>query len=99
MAEEHPQSVLDDARGVIDEVDREMAELFERRMEAVAKIAAYKNAHGLPVFNPEREAEVLERNTSYVSAEIRPYYRRLLENVMAESRQYQHQLIGEESLS
>ena len=34
-----------------------MAELFKARMEEVAKVAEYKKANGLPVFDPEREDE------------------------------------------
>ena len=33
---------LQDARKVIEEVDRKMADLFEQRMEAVRDVAAYK---------------------------------------------------------
>lgn len=96
MAEDHPQNALDEARREINGIDREMAGLFARRMAAVARIAAYKKAHGLPICNSEREAEVLESNAAYVDAEIRPYYQRLLENMMAESRRYQHRLIDME---
>ena len=38
---------LEQARGIINEVDKEMARLFVRRMEAVAMVAEYKKAHGL----------------------------------------------------
>ena len=96
MAEELSHSVLEDARREIDGIDHEMAELFARRMAAVERIAAYKKERGLPVCNPEREAEVLERNAAYVNEEIRPYYRRALESMMAESRRYQHRLIEEQ---
>ena len=96
MAEDLAQNALDEARREIDGIDREMAELFSRRMAAVAKIAAYKGERGLPVFNAEREAEVLERNAAYADAGIRPYYQRLLESMMAESRRYQHRLMDTE---
>ena len=95
MAEDHAQSVLDDARAEIDDIDRQMAGLFAQRMKTVERIAAYKDAHGLPICNPEREAEVLERNAALVDDEIRSHYRRFMENVMAESRQYQRELIEE----
>ena len=95
MAENHAHNALDEARAEIDDVDREMAELFARRMRAVESIASFKAERGLPIYNPEREAEVLERNAALVDDELRPYYLRFMESVMDQSRQYQCQLIEE----
>ena len=36
-------------RDRIDEIDRQMVELFARRMEVAAEIARYKKEKGLPV--------------------------------------------------
>ena len=47
------------SRNIIDEADREIAKLFEKRMEAVKEIANYKQAHGLPVRDAQREQEIL----------------------------------------
>ena len=52
---------LEEARRTIDEVDRQMAALFEARMAAVGQVAAYKEAHGLPVLDAGREAQVVEK--------------------------------------
>ena len=52
---------LEQARAEIDEVDAQLAALFERRMAAVLQVAEYKRAHGLPIFDAAREAAVLER--------------------------------------
>lgn len=41
----------------IDEVDRQLMELFVRRMEISAQIADYKKENDLPVFDPARERE------------------------------------------
>lgn len=86
-------SALDEARAAINRVDLQMARLFEQRMRAVASVAEYKAARGLPVLDPERERWVVERNAARVSDEIRPYYARFLERAMQVSRQYQHRLI------
>ena len=37
---------LEHARAEIDEVDAQLAALFERRMAAVLQVAEYKRAHG-----------------------------------------------------
>ncbi len=52
---------LSEIRKEIDEVDRRLVELFEHRMELSLSVAAYKKHNGLPVYDPEREKEKLER--------------------------------------
>ena len=56
-----PMDALEQARAEIDEVDAQLAALFERRMAAVLQVAEYKRAHGLPIFDAAREAAVLEK--------------------------------------
>jgi len=80
------------ARAEIDRVDREMAALFCRRMEAVREIAAYKQAHGLPVADVHRETEILSQNASLVIPELRPLYAGFQQGVMEISKQLQTQL-------
>ena len=46
---------LSDYRARIDQIDRQLVELFARRMNTAAGIAAYKKEHGLPVLDPVRE--------------------------------------------
>lgn len=84
---------LDELRKEINAVDKEMASLFERRMSAVAGVAKYKMTHGLPVYDAAREAEVVERNSSFIgSDEIRSYYVGFLKNEMELSKSYQRRL-------
>ncbi len=52
---------LEESRKKINEIDREMAELFDRRMQIVLDVAAFKQAKGSPVFDPEREKQVIRR--------------------------------------
>ncbi len=87
---------LDEARKRINEIDRQMAELFEERMKAVSAVAAYKMAHNMPVFDAVREKEVIERNLSFIQREeFRTYYKEFLQNTMEVSKEYQRQLIKE----
>ena len=81
-------------RDEIDRVDAEMAKLFEARMVAAREIAAYKKEHGLPVEDRSREEEILRREGSFVSPEIRPYYIRFLRAAMELSKDYQHTVLG-----
>lgn len=86
--------LLEQARAIINEVDAEMAQLFVRRMEAVAMVAQYKQEHGLPVLDTAREEQVLRRGAERVeNEELRSYYVNFIRNNMAISRSYQHRLL------
>ena len=65
---------LQDARIQINEIDKEMAALFERRMQAAKSIAEYKKEHGLQIYDAGREQAVIEKNSAYINAE----YQRLM---------------------
>ena len=95
MHDEGDAADLQRLRQSINEADRQIAELFSQRMSAVAQVAAYKAARGLPVYDAERERVVVERNAALVPDEVRPYYLRFLEATMEVSRHYQLHLIQE----
>jgi len=85
---------LKQAREEINKIDREMAELFRRRMQAVGQVAAYKMEHGLPIFDPAREEEVIRRNASLVGdPTLEEYYVSFLRDTMKVSRNYQRKLL------
>ncbi len=50
---------LKELRTQIDQVDREMLQLFAKRLQLVAKVGEVKHKHGLPIYAPEREADML----------------------------------------
>ncbi len=52
---------LEQARAEIDEVDAQLAALFERRMAAVLQVAEYKRAHGLPFTTPPARRQCWKR--------------------------------------
>jgi monofunctional chorismate mutase len=81
---------LDKARRIINEVDQEMAHLFERRMDAVRLVAEYKEECGLPVEDSAREAEVLLHNLQYIeNAEYQSYYTGVLRAIIEQSKRFQ----------
>ena len=53
---------LSECRKEIDKIDKELVELFERRMNVAIKVAEYKIENNLPILNEAREAEVIEKN-------------------------------------
>lgn len=74
---------LDHIRKTIDECDRKLVEIFEQRMEAVLDVLEYKKHHKLPIFQPDREKDILIRVASYLknqefSKELEALYRQIL---------------------
>lgn len=85
---------IDEARRKINEIDKEMADLFCQRMEQARIVAEYKAERGLKVYDPVRENEVIDRNSKNVPAGIiREYYVSFLRNNMDISKKYQHRLM------
>lgn len=80
---------LEKARLEIDAVDKEIAALFTRRMQAVEKVAAYKKQNGLPVYDADREAQMLARERAWVPEEYSSYYETVLSALMDASKAYQ----------
>lgn len=84
---------LEIARKIINEVDKEMAVLFEKRMGAASLVAKYKKEHGLSILDSSREKEVIKNNSEYITNnEIKEYYVKFLEYNMELSRNYQSRL-------
>ena len=54
---------LKEIRRGITEVDNKMALLFKERMTLVKKVGEYKKTNGLPIYDPAREAQVLQGGT------------------------------------
>ena len=57
---------LEQARKIINSTDEEMARLFQQRMDAVRMVANHKKQHGLPIEDPAREEQLIERNSSFI---------------------------------
>ena len=94
LGEESFMDSLEKIRIEINETDREIAKLFCRRMNAVKEVALYKQKHGLKVFDAEREALLIEKNSQYIEdVELKSYYVNFIKSTMDISKQYQHRLL------
>ena len=87
---------LQQAREEINAIDKQIAQLYTRRMEAVKQVLQYKQQHGLPVLDAAREQAVIEKNSAYVPQELRSYYTSFLQDMMKNSRQYQNDHMAKE---
>ena len=56
---------LSEWRARIDEVDEELVDLINKRLEYVVEIGRIKRAEGLEVRDPQRERDLLQRLQQY----------------------------------
>lgn len=85
---------MDELRQNIDLADREILKYFCLRMETAKAIGEYKEAHGLPTLDAAREAKKLDAAAAAVPEKYAPYARKLMESLMALSREYQNETRG-----
>ena len=87
---------LENLREKIDAIDKEMIALFEKRMDIVADIAAYKIKNNLPILNQNREDIVISKvkaivkNNDYTDSAID-----FIKDIMEISKKFQQKLISE----
>ena len=80
-------------RDEIDEIDNQLIHLFTKRMECSKKVAQYKLENGMPIFNPEREKQILdsvEEKAGVYGGSARLLY----STIMELSRALQHDMLG-----
>ncbi|MBN9648516.1 chorismate mutase [Terrisporobacter glycolicus] len=53
-------------RDEIDEIDKQITELFERRMDISREISICKKEQEIGILNAKREEEVIQKNLSYL---------------------------------
>lgn len=54
-------STLDELRKQLDALDKKLVELLSQRARVVVEVGEFKRAHGLPIYAPHREQEVIRR--------------------------------------
>lgn len=88
---------LENLREKIDAIDKEMIALFEKRMDVVADIAAYKIKNNLPVLNQNREDIVISKvkaivkNKDYTDSAID-----FIKDIMEISKKFQQKIISKQ---
>ncbi len=81
---------ISDWRDKIDEVDRQLVELLNRRSGYVLELAKLKRQHGIPIYEPQRETEIF-RNIAEANGGPLDHgaLRRVFERIIDESRSIQ----------
>lgn len=83
---------LEEIRKEIDRIDRQLLELTGQRMACAKQVAKIKAEQNLPVLNPAREAEILNR-VEREAGEFGGAARVIFSTLMEVSRGYQHELL------
>ena len=88
------KSKLNELRENIDKIDRELVELFCRRMDTASEIAEYKRQSGMAVYDPIREREKLATVASMADDGMDGYVKQMYSLLFEVSRDYQSKLLG-----
>ncbi len=83
-------SNLDTYRAQIDDIDRQLVALIEKRMGISKKVGEYKKANNLPVLDEKRETEVIKKRMEMLNnKEYKEDITKLFKLIMELSRSHQ----------
>ena len=81
-------------RGQLDEIDKQIVELYEKRMDICEQVGEFKVESGKKVFDKQRELEKLASVSANVENELyKKGITELFEQIMSVSRKLQYQLL------
>ena len=90
MTEDEAKKLLAECRVKIDDIDRQLVELLNRRTLIVEDIGRAKQSAGMPIYEPKRENDVyrnvLSQNAGPLTSDA---LRRIYERIIDETRSLQ----------
>lgn len=91
---------LSEIRKDIDAIDRQIVDLYEKRMDLTTQVADYKISTGKQVFDADREMQKLSAVEDLAHSEFtRQGVHELFEHIMTMSRKKQYQLLTEHGIT
>ena len=85
---------LEELRSQLDEIDGQIVDLYQKRMDICAEVGEYKIGTGKKVFDKNREREKLEAVSAGVCDELyKKGIKELFEQLMSVSRKLQYQML------
>lgn len=84
---------LSDLRKEIDDIDEALIPILLKRMVLSEQVAAYKQQHGIPVLDAQREQEILAR-VAACCGDKGEAIKTIFSAVMEASRTVQHQMLS-----
>ncbi len=85
---------IQELRKQINDIDNEIVELFNKRMNVSLEVAKYKIENSMPVLDKSRERAILDTVGKKSAPEIENYTRLLYSDIFNFSRAYQHEIIN-----
>jgi chorismate mutase/prephenate dehydratase len=86
-------SKLDDARLIINDCDKELINIFKKRMSAARLVAEYKKENNLPILDKNREDLIIEKNINLLNdKELEEYYLEFFKSLLKVSKDFQTKL-------
>lgn len=81
---------LEKLRLEINDIDKQIAILFNERMNIVKKINTYKKNNNIDVLDTKREEYLLQENLKHVDKEYQDLYLELEKKILSLSKEYQN---------
>ncbi len=88
---------INELRQQINEIDEELVDLFNKRMNVALEVAKYKKENGMPVLDQNRERQLLAKVSDASPEELQTYVRSLYTTIFSLSRSYQHSYMNNKS--
>lgn len=76
-------------RNEINKIDRKLLELFKQRMEISKKMGKVKKENSIPIFDPEREREIINIYTENEEILNKKYIEKFFQALMDISKEIQ----------
>lgn len=73
---------LEESRQQIDKIDKELFDLFEKRLKLALDVASYKKEHQMTIFRPEREQAILDHHAAAAKPGYENYTRTFFHTCM-----------------
>ena len=86
---------IEELRQQINDIDSRLVKDFDDRMKVALEIAKYKKENNMPVLDPAREREVINRQISCVDDSMAMYVKLLYNTIFDISRSYQQRYLTE----
>lgn len=88
---------LEEARLLLDDIDSQIIELFEKRMNVVIEVIKYKIENNIPVLDSSREVIMYEKNLKKIKNEqFKQYYKSVLDGFLEASKDMQQDILNNE---
>ncbi|MDK2868720.1 MAG: maltose O-acetyltransferase [Clostridiales bacterium] len=82
--------MLDQLRKELNDLDKALIELLEKRFEVTEQVGAFKQRENMVVLQPEREAEILDRIAKTLSeSDYSEYIIEIYRSIFEQSRSQQ----------